>query len=92
MRSGPRPSFTRQRYCEDVEAPLARLDVQLGVDQVHLAQVRLRTVRGHPAAVLHRGPGVRIALHPQPGQQGDLVADGLAEACSPSRLTATTTA
>jgi hypothetical protein len=48
-----------------------------------LAQVRLGGIRDHPTAVLHGAPGMRIALHSQPGQQDDLVADGLAEAMVP---------
>ena len=76
----------------DVEALLAQLDVQLGVDQVHLAQVRLRRVRGHPAAVLHGGPGVRIACTPSPGSRMISSLTVLLKRCSPSRLTAITTA
>lgn len=49
------------------------------MDQVHLAQVRLSRVSGHPGAVLHRDPGVRVALHAKTGQQHHLPSDSLAE-------------
>lgn len=42
---------------------------QLGVDQVHLAEVWLRWVGRDARAVLHGGTEVRIALHPHPGDQ-----------------------
>jgi len=64
----------------DVKAELAQLGMQLDMDEVYLAQVRLCGVRGHSTAVLHRRSEIGIALHPQPREQGDLVGDSLAEA------------
>ncbi len=48
----------------DVEAELAQLGMQLDMDEVSLAQVRLRRVRGHSTAVLHCRSDMGIALHP----------------------------
>ena len=50
------------------------------MDQVHLAQIELRGVGSYAAAVLDRGAGMGVALHPQPRKQGDLLGDSLAEA------------
>ena len=51
----------------------AQLVVQLGVDQVHLAQVGLGRVARHPRAMLDRHAQMRVALDAQPGQQPDAV-------------------
>jgi len=48
----------------DAKAELAQLGMQLDMDEVYLAQVRLRGVRGHSTAVLHRRSEMGIALHP----------------------------
>ncbi len=47
-----------------VEALLNQLRQQLVMQKVNLSQVRLRGVRPHPGAVLHRRPGVRITGYP----------------------------
>jgi hypothetical protein len=39
------------------------------VDQVHLAQVRLRGVSAHAGAVLDGFPQVRVTLHAEPGEE-----------------------
>lgn len=46
--------------------------MEFTVDEVDLAKVGLRWVLGHPRPMFHRDPKVRIALHPEPGQQVDL--------------------
>ncbi len=50
------------------------------MDEVDLAQVRLRGVSGHSAAMLHRNAGMGVALNPQSKQQCDLFGDSFAEA------------
>ncbi len=52
-----------------------RCDVfeELLMDEVHLAQIGLCGVDGHPRAVLHLGPGVRIACDADAGNQLDRV-------------------
>ena len=52
------------------EAGGAQLVVQLGVDQVHLAQVGLGRVARHPRAVLDGHALMRVALDAEPGQPG----------------------
>ena len=52
---------------------------ELGVNQVHLAQVGLRRVHGHPRTVLHRHPGVGVTFDPVALDQGDALARVLAE-------------
>ena len=55
----------------DVEAAGRQLVVQLGVDQVHLAQVGLRRVAPHARAVLHGRAGVGVAFHAEALEQAD---------------------
>lgn len=64
----------------DVLAELARLDVeslrlqfgeQLTVDEVHLAQVRLRRILGHARSMLHRCSAMSIALDSEPSDHRD---------------------
>ena len=57
----------------------AELIVQLGVDEMDLAQVRLGRVAANPGAVLHRGAGVGVTLHPVPCDEPDAQARPLAE-------------
>ena len=61
------------------EAGRSQVVVQLGVDQVDLAQVGLARVTGHPGAVLDRHPGVCVMLDAHPFEQRDRVVLGLAE-------------
>ena len=56
-----------------VEPRRPQLVVQLGVDQVHLAQVGLSRVARDPRAVLDRLALVGVALDAQPGQEPDAV-------------------
>ncbi len=63
----------------DVEAASSQLVVQLCGNQVHLAEVGLGGVGGHPGAVLHSHPGVSVALDAKTGNQGDFVDPRLAE-------------
>ena len=56
-----------------------QLVVQLGMDQVDLAQVRGRWVTGYPRPVLDRAPGVHVSLDADAGDESDPVADRLAE-------------
>ena len=50
----------------DREARGAQLVVQFGVDEVHLAEIRLDRVTRDPRAVLHRHAQVRVALDAEP--------------------------
>ena len=63
----------------DVKAELAQLGMQLDMDEVYLAQVRLRGSAATRLRCCTVDPDMGIALHPQPGKQGDLVGDSLAE-------------
>jgi hypothetical protein len=63
----------------DVEALRAQLVVQLAVDEVHLAEVGLARVAGHPGAMLDGPAQVGVALDPQSGQQTDTPRGALAE-------------
>ena len=58
---------------------LPRVVQELGVDEVHLAQVRLRWVARHARAVLHRRARVRVAFDAEPGHQLDAFDRELAE-------------
>jgi len=51
----------------------------LGVEQVHLTQVRLVGVPTYARAMLHQGPGMGIAEHTEPGHQGDRLGRHLRE-------------
>ena len=68
----------------------AQLVVQLGVDQVHLAQVGLGRIARDARAVLHRHAHVRVAFDAEPGQQRDAGAVDLLNVCPELRLTAVT--
>ena len=59
------------------EALLGELVVQLGVDEVHLAQVGLRRVAAHVRAVLDGRAAVRVALDAEAREQADGVGVGL---------------
>ncbi len=52
---------------------------QLGVDQMHLAQVGLGRVPSHARAVLNRDALVGVALHAQPRQKVGLLGQALRE-------------
>src|SRR6266508_2291155 len=59
--------------CGNGEALGGEVGVQLGVDQVHLAEVGLARVARHPAAVLDPGAGVRVVpdlFDVLPGRRG----------------------
>ncbi|GGD28905.1 hypothetical protein GCM10007231_30530 [Nocardioides daphniae] len=56
-----------------------RLVKELGVDQVHLAQVGLERVTTHARAVLHVLTRVRVALDAAPGHERDRLHGCLAE-------------
>ena len=66
-----------------VKPSLRQLVVQLGVDEVDLAQVRLARVTGHPRAVLHQLAQVRVAAHAEAGDQLDARPGRLAELVPP---------
>src|SRR5262245_34327875 len=63
----------------NVEPLRTQFVMQFGVDEVDLAQVRLRRVDRNAGAMLHRDAGMCIALDPEPGEQSYLVGNGLAE-------------
>ena len=46
--------------------------VEFTMDEVDLAKVGLHWVLGHSRPMFHCDPKVRIALHPEPGQEADL--------------------
>lgn len=55
----------------DIEPSRPKLIMQLGVDQVNLAQIRLTRVARHPGAVLNGLSSVRVPLDPVPRDQHD---------------------
>jgi hypothetical protein len=55
----------------DLEAGGAQLGVELGVDQVDLAQVRLRRVACDPRAVLDGDAGMGVAVNAETGDEAD---------------------
>src|SRR5262249_15637494 len=57
-----------------LEALRVQIVMELRVDQMNLAQVRLRRVAPDARAVLHGLPHVGIALHAKPSQEPDAVA------------------
>jgi hypothetical protein len=57
----------------------SQLVVKLGVNQMHLAEIRLGRITGHPRTVLNRPATVGISLHSEAGQQVDAILIGLAE-------------
>ena len=80
-RSTPRVvTFSPIGAGRDVEPVGAQLVVQLGVDEVDLAQVRLRRVARDARAVLDGLAGVRVAGDAEPGDERDRVHDRLADA------------
>ena len=63
----------------DRESSRAQLVVQLGVDEVHLAQIRLPRVPRHARPVPDRGALMRVSLDAQPRDEPDACLRGLAE-------------
>ena len=57
----------------------AMLEEKLAMYQMHLPQVRLGGVDRAARAVLDRGPGVGVALHPEPGDDSECPLGQLAE-------------
>jgi hypothetical protein len=64
----------------DIEATSPQFVVQLGVDQVHLAEVGLSGVRGDAGSMLHRRSAMGVAVDAEPGDEHDLVRCRLGEA------------
>ena len=60
----------------------AQFVMQLGVDQVHLAQVRLGRIARHPRSMLDRAAQMRVVLDAETGQQPDAADVRLAERAS----------
>jgi hypothetical protein len=61
---------------------------QLGVNEMHLAQIGLRRIARDARAVLDAGTHMRVALDPQTFAQNDLRANGLSTSCAPARADA----
>jgi hypothetical protein len=59
---------------------VTKLVVELGMDQVYLAEVRLLRIVAHPRKVLDRDAGVRVVGDSDPRDQPDAVAVLLAGA------------
>jgi hypothetical protein len=63
----------------DSETFRAQLVMQFGVDEVHLAQVRLCGVDGDARTMLHGDAGVSVTLDAEPVNEDCLASAGLAE-------------
>ena len=72
-RSSPCRDVLAHQPRRHVEAGGAQLVVELGVDQVHLPQVRLGRVTPHARAVLDRLADVRVTVDAEPCHQQDPV-------------------
>jgi hypothetical protein len=94
-RRGAEPKPRTSRQCEQVDASCgdvladiaggyskartSQLVVQLSVDQVNLAKIRLIRIPGNSRSVLHPLAQMGVPLHSEPGQQPDAPSAGLGE-------------